>query len=417
MEDVLGAGSCHSGDRHPTNDRPASCRPRSVPGGPLGARARQFHSLAGVNPLQTTWLERGTVISRVALLPRTDEVQPWFGRFVPDRTSVSGRGFRSRSGSGTGRLPEETRPRFPPKCATKRPGGTGRLRFQHGGASGTGRFQRSGADERRPGGTGRLRPTQQSGAVVQGASGTGRFQHGGAGERAACETPCTTAPHTKGFVSLHVGKQGTWQAGPGQWSAWTPAVLWGRAKGRHHSTRGSRVIPRRSTNLAQLCLTSEIGRDRVHSEWFDRGMSDVECRAAVSRARLTTCYGGSCTPGGLEAPSTQGWRTQQRTGSWDARPRAFGVLGAWCMSPGLGCRVSGSRSSAFRPQGAGVVEDQRDADSSSAAHQVPLQCGQVTQAAWHPEARLLPHTAQGQGSVHGMTSLDAPHSPGPAQPV
>ena len=83
MEDVLGAGSCHSGDRHPTNDRPASCRPRSVPGGPLGARARQFHSLAGVNPLQTTWLERGTVISRVALLPRTDEVQPWFGRFVP----------------------------------------------------------------------------------------------------------------------------------------------------------------------------------------------------------------------------------------------------------------------------------------------------------------------------------------------
>ena len=45
-----------------------------------------------------------------------------------------------------------------------------------------------------------------------------------------------------------------------------------RPKGVHHSTRGSRVIPQRSTNLAQLCLTSEIGRDRVYSEWFDRGM-------------------------------------------------------------------------------------------------------------------------------------------------
>ena len=36
------------------------------------------------------------------------------------------------------------------------------------------------------------------------------------------------------------------------------------------------MIPQRSTNLAQLCLTSEIGRDRVYSEWFDRGMYSIE---------------------------------------------------------------------------------------------------------------------------------------------
>ena len=47
---------------------------------------------------------------------------------------------------------------------------------------------------------------------------------------------------------------------------------WRRGKAKHHSTRGSRVIPQRSTNLAQTCLTSEIGRDRVCSCWYDRGM-------------------------------------------------------------------------------------------------------------------------------------------------
>ena len=39
-----------------------------------------------------------------------------------------------------------------------------------------------------------------------------------------------------------------------------------------HSTRGSRVIPQHSTNLAQTRLTSEIGRDRVLSGWYDRAM-------------------------------------------------------------------------------------------------------------------------------------------------
>jgi hypothetical protein len=36
----------------------------------------------GVNPLQTTWMGRGTVSSRVALLLRSAEVKPLFERFV-----------------------------------------------------------------------------------------------------------------------------------------------------------------------------------------------------------------------------------------------------------------------------------------------------------------------------------------------
>ena len=42
-----------------------------------------------------------------------------------------------------------------------------------------------------------------------------------------------------------------------------------------HSTRGSRVIPQHSTNLAQTRLTSEIGRDRVLSGWYDRAMREL----------------------------------------------------------------------------------------------------------------------------------------------
>ena len=50
-----------------------------MPGSP--ARARQFHSFIGVNPLQTTWPKRGIVSGRVALLPRSAEIQPPFHRF------------------------------------------------------------------------------------------------------------------------------------------------------------------------------------------------------------------------------------------------------------------------------------------------------------------------------------------------
>ena len=43
----------------------------------------------GVNPLQTTWLERGIVSGRVALLLRSAEIHPLFERFVDWRKPVS----------------------------------------------------------------------------------------------------------------------------------------------------------------------------------------------------------------------------------------------------------------------------------------------------------------------------------------
>ena len=42
-----------------------------------------------------------------------------------------------------------------------------------------------------------------------------------------------------------------------------------------HSTGGSRVIPQHSTNPAQTRLTSEIGRDRVLSGWYDRAIHNT----------------------------------------------------------------------------------------------------------------------------------------------
>ena len=75
---MLGAGSHHPDGRHPTDDRPGLSGPSST------SAARQFHAFIGVNPLQTTGLERGTVSGRVALLLRSAEIQPSFVRFVSD---------------------------------------------------------------------------------------------------------------------------------------------------------------------------------------------------------------------------------------------------------------------------------------------------------------------------------------------
>ena len=73
---------------------------------------------------------------------------------------------------------------------------------------------------------------------------------------------------------------------------------WTRAKAKHHSTRGSRVIPQRSTNLAQTCLTSEIGRDRVYSCWYDRGMQVWLQSCSCMRGEA----GGLCHPCRIELP-------------------------------------------------------------------------------------------------------------------
>jgi hypothetical protein len=56
---------------------------------PSRGHARQFHSLIGVNPWQTTLLDLGSVSSRVALLPRSAELQPLILRFVFTSPSCS----------------------------------------------------------------------------------------------------------------------------------------------------------------------------------------------------------------------------------------------------------------------------------------------------------------------------------------
>lgn len=50
----------------------------------------------GVNPLQTTLLELGIVSGRVALLLRSAEIQPLFGRFVSNTYSVFTPSFLGR---------------------------------------------------------------------------------------------------------------------------------------------------------------------------------------------------------------------------------------------------------------------------------------------------------------------------------
>ena len=42
------------------------------------------------------------------------------------------------------------------------------------------------------------------------------------------------------------------------------------------------MIPQHSTNLAQTRLTSEIGRDRVLSGWYDRAMDVRELLLLVN---------------------------------------------------------------------------------------------------------------------------------------
>ena len=65
---------------------------------PGRGHARQFQSLIGVNPLQTTELERGIVSGRVALLLRSAEIQPPFLRFVTLLVLDWSRVGRSRQG-------------------------------------------------------------------------------------------------------------------------------------------------------------------------------------------------------------------------------------------------------------------------------------------------------------------------------
>ena len=56
---------------------------------PVQAPSMTIPLVIGVNPLQTTWLERGIVSGRVALLLRSAEIHPLFERFVDWRKPVS----------------------------------------------------------------------------------------------------------------------------------------------------------------------------------------------------------------------------------------------------------------------------------------------------------------------------------------
>ena len=124
---------------------------------------------------------------------------------------------------------------------------------------------------------------------------------------------------------------------------------WEEPKGKRqqkHSTRGSRVIPQHSTNLAQTRLTSEIGRDRVLSGWYDRAMRGSEFTLArIPRARSHSssnrgtdrCETGP--PIGRDCPAVR-WRIRQVVG-WSKlfRRRSFGRT-EWVRSvaPSITCR-------------------------------------------------------------------------------
>lgn len=67
-----------------SNARAYPLVPTSTPTRCAGAPSMTISLVDGVNPLQTTLLELGIVSGRVALLLRSAEIQPVFGRFVPN---------------------------------------------------------------------------------------------------------------------------------------------------------------------------------------------------------------------------------------------------------------------------------------------------------------------------------------------
>ena len=79
----------------PANDTLVYSNARAYPLVPLSTFTRRAEVpsmtipiVNGVNPLQTTLLELGIVSGRVALLLRSAEIQPLFGRFVHEYHSV-----------------------------------------------------------------------------------------------------------------------------------------------------------------------------------------------------------------------------------------------------------------------------------------------------------------------------------------
>ena len=118
--------------------------------------------------------------------------------------------------------------------------------------------------------------------------------------------------------------------------------LLGTQKPKADSTlRCSRAVPHPSTNRALRRLTSEVGRDPVHSTRYGRRRDLLPrsmCEMIVSylgRAERTFHYVDSHKPGGGEAGGQEaGGFPKSRSSHNSARARA-GTLGPWCRcTPG-----------------------------------------------------------------------------------
>ena len=55
----------------------------------------------------------------------------------------------------------------------------------------------------------------------------------------------------------------------------------GLLQAKRYSTRYSRVVTQRSTDLAQSSLPSAIGRERGYSGWYDRSMSTLQLHSCI----------------------------------------------------------------------------------------------------------------------------------------
>ena len=60
-------------------------------------------------------------------------------------------------------------------------------------------------------------------------------------------------------------------------------------KKKTFDTRDSRVVPHRSTDRAQWCLTSQFGRDTVYPPWYDRMMGPRFLWCMPGRKRKKFC--------------------------------------------------------------------------------------------------------------------------------
>ena len=89
------------------------------------------------------------------------------------------------------------------------------------------------------------------------------------------------------------------------------------------NTNDSQLVPHVSTELAQRCLVSEIGRDRTFSPWYDRTMRVIPTPPPSLPSRASPPIGGSsrlhhrlaqrCTAGGRDSTGSKPVRSMRST--------------------------------------------------------------------------------------------------------